>query len=272
MQPGFVIMQIGNPELDAVYEQAVAPALESCGFEARRVDRHNRGGLLVSEIIGFIEEAELVVADLTHERPNCYLEVGYVFGVGKLTNLILTARADHDPENPSHRPGGRACTSTSPASTSCSGSPSASTTSARAREADPAAPGAAHLSELRAPSAGASPWPSRSRGRRSSPRAPARQRPGRRRVGGTAPYRVNGKTYVPLRDWQGYAEEGVASWYGAAHHGQKTANGERFDAYGARRPRTRPCPSTSAPRSRTSAPARACSCASTTAAPSRRAA
>ena len=106
MQPGFVIMQIGNPELDVVYEQAVAPALEGCGFEARRVDRHNRGGLLVSEIIGFIEEAEVVIADLTHERPNCYLEVGYVLGVGKLTNLILTARADHDPENPSRRPGG----------------------------------------------------------------------------------------------------------------------------------------------------------------------
>jgi rare lipoprotein A len=54
------------------------------------------------------------------------------------------------------------------------------------------------------------------------------------RLGGLAPYRVNGKTYVPLRDWRGYQEEGVASWYGAAHHGRKTASGERFDAHGAR--------------------------------------
>jgi rare lipoprotein A len=53
-------------------------------------------------------------------------------------------------------------------------------------------------------------------------------------LGGLAPYRVNGKTYVPLRDWSGYAETGVASWYGAAHHGRKTASGERFDANGAR--------------------------------------
>lgn len=57
---------------------------------------------------------------------------------------------------------------------------------------------------------------------------------GQARVGGTDPYRVNGKTYVPLKDWRGYREEGVASWYGAAHHGKKTANGERFDAYRAR--------------------------------------
>lgn len=106
MQPGFVIMPIGNPALDVVYERAIAPALAQAGFEARRVDRHNRGGLLVAEIISFIEEAELIVADLTHERPNCYLEVGYVLGVGKLTQLVLTARRDHDPESPVHRPGG----------------------------------------------------------------------------------------------------------------------------------------------------------------------
>jgi rare lipoprotein A len=55
---------------------------------------------------------------------------------------------------------------------------------------------------------------------------------GQAHTSGTAPYRVNGKTYVPLRDWHGYEEEGVASWYGAAHHRKKTASGERFDAYG----------------------------------------
>jgi hypothetical protein len=106
MQPGFVIMQIGDAELDLVYEEAVVPALLSCEVEPRRVDRHNRGGLILSEIILFIEEAEVLVADLTNERPNCYLEVGYVLGLGKLTNLILTARADHDPHDPGHQPGG----------------------------------------------------------------------------------------------------------------------------------------------------------------------
>lgn len=57
---------------------------------------------------------------------------------------------------------------------------------------------------------------------------------GEARVGGTSPYRVNGRTYTPLTDWRGYEEVGVASWYGAAHHGRKTASGERFDAHGAR--------------------------------------
>ena len=52
-------------------------------------------------------------------------------------------------------------------------------------------------------------------------------------VGGLAPYRVGGQRYAPLRDWQGYEDVGIASWYGAWHHGRRTANGERFDAFGA---------------------------------------
>ena len=54
---------------------------------------------------------------------------------------------------------------------------------------------------------------------------------GQARVSGLDPYRVNGRTYVPVRDWHGYREEGVASWYGKAHQRRKTASGERFDAY-----------------------------------------
>jgi len=48
---------------------------------------------------------------------------------------------------------------------------------------------------------------------------------------GTEPYTVKGRTYTPLPNPEGYREEGVASWYGAYHHGKRTANGERFDAY-----------------------------------------
>ncbi len=107
MEQGFVIMQIGDPQLERAYECAIAPALRECGLAPRRVDRHNRGGLLHSEIITFLEESEIIVADLTNERPNCYLEVGYAFGAGRFTNVILTARSDHNADSPSYRPGGR---------------------------------------------------------------------------------------------------------------------------------------------------------------------
>jgi hypothetical protein len=73
----FVIMQIGCQELDHVYSVVISPALAACGLIARRIDKHNEGGLLESEIITGIRTADIIVADLTNERPNCYLEVGY---------------------------------------------------------------------------------------------------------------------------------------------------------------------------------------------------
>ena len=106
MVDAFIIMQIGNPELDSVCEQAIVPALDACGLEAKRVDKHNQGGLLKSEIIGFIERADIIIADLTNERPNCYLEVGYTMGIDKFQNLILTAREDHHYESQNYKNGG----------------------------------------------------------------------------------------------------------------------------------------------------------------------
>jgi hypothetical protein len=106
MPTGFIIMQIGNPDLDSVCEKVIVPALTSCGLEARRVDKHNQGGLLKSEIIKFIETSEIIVADLTNERPNCYLEVGFAMGVDKFRNLILTAREDHNQDHPKHKQSG----------------------------------------------------------------------------------------------------------------------------------------------------------------------
>jgi len=99
-------MQIGNADLDQVCEDAIVPAIEGNDLEARRVDKHNAGGLLKSEIIEFLQNADIIVADLTNERPNCYLEIGYAMGIDKFRNLILTAREDHYPESPNFVKGG----------------------------------------------------------------------------------------------------------------------------------------------------------------------
>lgn len=47
----------------------------------------------------------------------------------------------------------------------------------------------------------------------------------------TRPYTVMGETYHPLQTADGYAEEGLASWYGRDFHGKATANGEMYDMY-----------------------------------------
>lgn len=99
MKQAFTIMQIGNKDLDKAYHEVIEPALQECDFDPKRVDKHNEGGLLKSEIIKFLEASDIIIADLTNERPNCYLEVGYVMGLDKFSNLILTAQENHDSSN-----------------------------------------------------------------------------------------------------------------------------------------------------------------------------
>ena len=44
-------------------------------------------------------------------------------------------------------------------------------------------------------------------------------------------YVINGKSYTPLKGSRGFAQKGVASWYGEKFHGRKTANGETYNMY-----------------------------------------
>jgi hypothetical protein len=106
MKQAFIIMQIGNLELDNVCKDVFVPALKSVNFDPKRVDKHNKGGLLKSEIVQFIKDSEIILADLTNERPNCYLEIGYTMGLNKFQNLILTAREDHNSDSPNYVKGG----------------------------------------------------------------------------------------------------------------------------------------------------------------------
>jgi nucleoside 2-deoxyribosyltransferase len=66
-------------------------------IEHVRIDR-NRGPSfeLAQEIFNEIDQADLVIADLTEERPNVYCEVGYAKAKG--TPFILTYRPHDDPD------------------------------------------------------------------------------------------------------------------------------------------------------------------------------
>ncbi len=48
---------------------------------------------------------------------------------------------------------------------------------------------------------------------------------------GNNPYRVFGKTYVPLRTAEGFEQRGIASWYGKKFHGNPTSNGETYNMH-----------------------------------------
>ncbi len=87
----FIIMAMlpDDPQLTDIHE-AISKACESLGLDAQRVDEIEHTSRITDKIIHSIKKSEVVIADLTHNRPNCFYEAGYAHGFGK--RVIFTAR------------------------------------------------------------------------------------------------------------------------------------------------------------------------------------
>lgn len=53
----------------------------------------------------------------------------------------------------------------------------------------------------------------------------------RSRYGNPDSYVVNGRRYTVMTSASGYAERGIASWYGTKFHGRRTSSGETYDMH-----------------------------------------
>jgi nucleoside 2-deoxyribosyltransferase len=99
-QQAFVIMKFTKNgeetrELDAaleeVYNKAIHPVLREFRYEVIKVDEIRESNKKITDqILLNLERCEVVIADLTGERPNCYYEAGYAHALGK--DMILTIR------------------------------------------------------------------------------------------------------------------------------------------------------------------------------------
>ena len=86
----FVIMKLKNEELDSVYKGVIRPLGEEFGYHVLRIDEIEDSGMITAQIIESIAESEIVLAELTGERPNCYYETGVAYATGR--ELILTIK------------------------------------------------------------------------------------------------------------------------------------------------------------------------------------
>lgn len=77
----FVAMSFA-PELDAVWTDAIQPALAKAGYRAYRIDCDPHTDHIDTKIISEIRNSKFIVADFTHQRPGVYFEAGYAKGMG----------------------------------------------------------------------------------------------------------------------------------------------------------------------------------------------
>ena len=87
----FVAMWFSG-EVSDVYDDAIVPAIEECGFRPVRVDNVEHNNDITDEIIAGIKESRFVVADMTGYRGGVYYEAGFARGLG--IPVIFTCRKD----------------------------------------------------------------------------------------------------------------------------------------------------------------------------------
>ncbi len=83
----FVVMQFGTP-YDQLYTDVIRPVVAGCGFEVVRADDEFGPGLIIADVVRRIQEAEVIIADITPENQNVFYEVGYAHALGKPTILL----------------------------------------------------------------------------------------------------------------------------------------------------------------------------------------
>lgn len=79
-----------TPDMEPVY-LAIARAARAVGLHAERVKDMPGDYRITGLILTMIERARFIVADLTHERPNVYYELGYARALGKTVITIQRA-------------------------------------------------------------------------------------------------------------------------------------------------------------------------------------
>ena len=83
MKKCFAVSPIGEEgseirsNADKFFKYIIKPVCEACDFEAIRVDQLNDANSITQTIIEHLENADLVIADISGHNPNVFYEIGY---------------------------------------------------------------------------------------------------------------------------------------------------------------------------------------------------
>jgi hypothetical protein len=89
----FVIMPFSTENSLSIYENWIKKAVEECvigdlTFKCHRADKSLRPGDVISHLIEHLYKSEVVIADLTHQNPNVFYELGVRHTLNNNTILI----------------------------------------------------------------------------------------------------------------------------------------------------------------------------------------
>lgn len=83
----FVAMQFGEP-YDTIYHEVIGPGAKRLGFNVVRIDEVSKPGIIFHDIKREIEEAKVVIAEITAPNQNVFYELGFAHALNKPTILL----------------------------------------------------------------------------------------------------------------------------------------------------------------------------------------
>ena len=99
----FVIQPFDKGEFDERYDDILEPAIRKARIEPYRVDRDPGALIPIETIEQNIRDCEYCLADISHDNPNVWYEVGYGLARGKDVVLICSDERTKFPFDIRHR-------------------------------------------------------------------------------------------------------------------------------------------------------------------------
>ncbi|MCI9614239.1 MAG: hypothetical protein HFG93_03660 [Dorea sp.] len=91
----FVVMPFGG-KFDEIYRRIYIPVIRKAGLEPRRADDIYDNRPIIQDIWDAIQNAEVILADVTGRNPNVNYELGLAHGLGKEV-IIVTSNLEDVP-------------------------------------------------------------------------------------------------------------------------------------------------------------------------------
>ena len=85
----FVVMPFGG-QFDEIYKQIYAPSIRKVGLKSLRADDIYDNRPIIQDIKQSIQDAVLVLADVTGRNPNVNYELGIAHGLGKEVIIVTS--------------------------------------------------------------------------------------------------------------------------------------------------------------------------------------
>ncbi len=89
----FVAMPF-KEDMEDIWDYGIQPTVKTAGYICERADLSSFTGDVMDWVRNRIKSAEIVIADLTESNPNVYLEVGYAWGAGIPTILLMNSESE----------------------------------------------------------------------------------------------------------------------------------------------------------------------------------